>query len=61
VTRDLREGIALPGSTEKEPPDTVTRRIHQLIDQPVYRSIIERYGLTRVPGSVYLDENGEVA
>jgi virulence-associated protein VapD len=53
--------IALPGRPEKQPPDTVTRRIHQLIDQPVYRSIMERHGLTRVPGSVYLDENGEVA
>lgn len=53
---------SLPGRPNAPPtPDTVTRRLNRLIDQPVRRSVMERYGLTRVPGSVWLDENGEVA
>lgn len=42
-------------------PDTVTRRLNRLIDQPIRASIMERFGLSRVPGSVYRDETGEVA
>lgn len=59
MTRDGRPVIALPDPPET--PDTVTVRIHQLIDQPIRQSIIERYRLTREPGSVWRDENGEVA
>jgi hypothetical protein len=51
----------LPVHTDPYQYDTVTRHLNRLVDQPVYRSIMERHGLTRVPGSVWLDENGEVA
>jgi hypothetical protein len=59
---DVGHETSLTGRPNDQPtPDTVTRQLNQLIDQPIRRSIMERYGLTRVPGTVYYDESGEVA
>lgn len=42
-------------------PDTVTRELNRLIETPIRQSIIDRHRLTRIPGSVVIDENGDEA
>lgn len=39
----------------------ITMYVHRHVRWLVYREVYERYGYTRAPGSVYYDENGEVA
>lgn len=48
-----------PNDQPATPPvlDSAQLHVKSLIYQAVYRA----YGYTRMPGSVYLDENGEVA
>lgn len=51
--------VSPPTPEPEDPPvlDSVDRRVQSIF----YEAFIEAHGITRLPGSVYIDENGEVA